>query len=133
MLDDDLVVAKPVLLAATAGTARHALVVDDQMRQLFAYLRALTLPTAVFAAPEDWATSELGMRIERAANELVVLVASGASHSIITHPWASYPHEFDSNAARPDHVAAGVDVNTTLMRLAAGGSALPETNSEPAR
>jgi FMN reductase len=38
VLDDDLLVAKPVLLAATAGTSRHALVIDEQMRPLFAYL-----------------------------------------------------------------------------------------------
>src|SRR3984957_10555613 len=35
-LDNDLLIGKPVILAATAGTARHALVVDDQMRSLFA-------------------------------------------------------------------------------------------------
>jgi len=60
ILDNDLIVAKPVLLAATGGTARHALVIDDQLRPLFAYMRAFTLPTSVYAAPEDWGTSELG-------------------------------------------------------------------------
>src|SRR3984957_12529308 len=54
VLDNDLLIGKPVLLAATAGTARHALVVDDQMRSMFAYLRTLTVPTSLFAAPEDW-------------------------------------------------------------------------------
>ncbi|MGH3154631.1 MAG: NAD(P)H-dependent oxidoreductase, partial [Streptosporangiaceae bacterium] len=37
VLDNDLLIATPVVLAATAGTARHALVADDQMRPLFAY------------------------------------------------------------------------------------------------
>jgi hypothetical protein len=50
VLDNDLLIAKPVALAATAGSSRHALVVDEQMRSLFAYMRALTLPTSVFAA-----------------------------------------------------------------------------------
>ena len=54
ILDNDLLIAKPVVLAATAGTARHALVADDQMRPMFAYLRAMAVPTSVFAAPEDW-------------------------------------------------------------------------------
>ena len=54
VLDNDLLIAKPIALAATAGTARHALVVDEQMRALFAYLRALTVPTSVFASTEDW-------------------------------------------------------------------------------
>jgi FMN reductase len=58
VLDNDLIVAKPVLLAATGGTARHALVIDDQLRPLFAYMRALTLPTSVYAAPEDWGTRD---------------------------------------------------------------------------
>src|SRR3984957_4501546 len=57
VLDNDLLIGKPVVLAATAGTARHALVVDDQMRPLFAYLRTLPVPTSLFAAPEDWGTS----------------------------------------------------------------------------
>ena len=71
VLDNDLLIAKPVVLAATAGSARHALVVDEQMRSLFAYMRALTLPTAVFAAPEDWGAAELGERVRRAGTELV--------------------------------------------------------------
>ena len=59
VLDNDLLIGKPVVLAATAGTARHALVVDDQMRSLFAFLRTLTVPTSLFAAPEDWADTAL--------------------------------------------------------------------------
>ena len=65
VLDDDLLVAKPVLLAATGGTGRHALVIDDQMRPLFAFMRAFTVPSSVYAAPEDWGPSELGQRIAR--------------------------------------------------------------------
>ena len=46
VLDNDLLIAKPVVLAATAGTARHALVVDEQLRSLFAYLRTTAVPTS---------------------------------------------------------------------------------------
>ncbi|MGH3265073.1 MAG: CE1759 family FMN reductase, partial [Trebonia sp.] len=49
VLDSDLLIGLPVVLAATAGMARHALVVDDQMRPLFAYLRTLPVPTSLFA------------------------------------------------------------------------------------
>lgn len=71
----------PVLLAATAGTARHSLALEHAMRPLFSYLRALTVPTGVFAASEDWggdgeAAGALSGRIERAAGELAELVAS---------------------------------------------------------
>jgi len=119
ILDNDLVIAKPVVLAATAGTARHALVVDDQMRPLFAYLRAMTVPTSLFAAPEDWGDPGLGERINRAATELVVLMESGVSRKIKEESWHSYQHEYGSAGG----AEVSVDLDTDLMRLAAGGSA----------
>jgi len=125
VLDDDLLVAKPVLLAATGGTPRHALVIDDQMRPLFAYLRALTVPTSVYAAPEDWGSTELGTRIERAAIELAVLVRAGVEHEIADDAWSSYQHQFAGNATRAERTAADVDFDSPLMRLAAGGSHVP--------
>jgi FMN reductase len=80
VLDKDALTAKPVLLGATAGTARHSLVLEHAMRPLFAYLRAVVTPTAVFAASEDWAGGDgtgrgLADRIDRAAAELADLVA----------------------------------------------------------
>ncbi|WP_307812517.1 FMN reductase [Micromonospora coerulea] len=75
VLDDTALVDKPVLVAATGGTGRHSLVLEHALRPLFSYLRAVVVPTAVFAAPEDWgagdaAQSSLGRRIDRAAGEL---------------------------------------------------------------
>jgi FMN reductase len=80
VLDKDALTAKPVLLGATAGTARHSLVLEHAMRPLFAYLRAVVTPTAVFAASEDWAGGDgtgrgLADRIDRAAAELAALAA----------------------------------------------------------
>ncbi|MGW5052661.1 FMN reductase [Actinokineospora sp. NPDC004072] len=80
VLDKDALVGKPVLLGATAGTARHSLVLEHAMRPLFAYLRAIAVPTGVFAAPEDWGGDggvdrALATRIERAADELAGLVS----------------------------------------------------------
>jgi FMN reductase len=80
VLDKDALTGKPVLMAATAGTARHSLALEHALRPLFAYLRAVVAPTAVFAASEDWAggdVADLGLveRIERAAEELADLVA----------------------------------------------------------
>ncbi len=122
VLDDDLLIAKPVLLAATAGTARHALVADEQMRSLFAYLRAMTVPTSLFAAPEDWADTAFGRRIDRAALELVLLMESRFAEKVRDQSWESYQHEFGSAAARSD--GDGIDLNSDLMRLATGGSAV---------
>ena len=119
VLDNDLLIARPVVLAATAGTARHALVVDDQMRPLFAYLRALTVPTSLFAAPEDWGDPGLNERINRAATELVLLMESGFSHKIKEESWHSYQHEYGSAGG----AEVSIDLGTDLMRLATGGSA----------
>lgn len=117
-LDDDLLIAKPVIVAATAGTARHALVVDEQMRSLFAYLRTLTVPTSLFASSEDWNDAGLGRRIERAAFELVLLMESGFAQQVRDNSWGDYRHEYGSAAAADDDLAVDAD----MMRLAAGGS-----------
>jgi FMN reductase len=119
VLDNDLLIGKPVVLAATAGTARHALVTDDQMRPMFAYLRALTVPTSLFAAPEDWSDPALNQRIDRAASELVLLMESGFARKIRDESWLSYQHEFGSAGG----TETSIDLDTDLMRLATGGSA----------
>jgi FMN reductase len=121
VLDKDLVVAKPVLLAATGGSPRHALVIDDQLRPLFAYMRALTLPTAIYAAPEDWGSADLGRRIERAATELTALVRAGVEHEIVDNAWSGYQHRFAGNAQRAEQTTADVNFDSPLMRLATGG------------
>jgi FMN reductase len=74
VLDKDALAGKPVLVAATGGTARHSLVLDHALRPLFSYLRAVVVPTAVYAASEDWGAEGLPERIERAAGELVALM-----------------------------------------------------------
>jgi FMN reductase len=121
LIDNDLLIAKPVILAATGGTARHAMVVDEQLRPLFAFLRAIPTPTSLYAAPEDWGSSDLGARIARAATELTVLLRSGAARDIADQNWAGYQHEFAGNATRAERKVADVDFDSDLMRLAAGG------------
>lgn len=85
---------KPVLIAATGGTERHTLVLEHAMRPMFTYLRAVVVPTSVYAASSDWgaartgenpnhgstrsATSgdapELGRRVAQAGGELAALI-----------------------------------------------------------
>jgi FMN reductase len=119
VLDNDLLIAKPVLLAATAGTARHALVVDEQLRSLFAYLRTVAVPTSLFAAPEDWNDPSLNKRIDRAALELLLLMESGFAKNVRDESWHSYQHEFGSAGG----TELSIDLDSDLMRLATGGSA----------
>lgn len=122
VLDNDLLIGKPTVLAATAGTARHALVVDEEMRSLFAYLRTLTVPTSLFAATEDWRDKALMGRIDRAVFELVLLMESGFAKAVRDESWQHYPHEFGSAGG----TQTGIDLESDLMRLATGGS--PRTN-----
>ena len=121
VLDNDLLIAKPVVLGATAGTARHALVVDEQMRSMFAFLRTMTTPTSVFASTEDWQDKSLGKRIDRAARELVVLMETGVEARIKDTSWDSYQHEFGSAGGSE----LGIDLGSDLMRLAQGGTLGP--------
>ncbi|MGW7286240.1 FMN reductase [Streptomyces sp. NPDC054847] len=78
----DALTGQPVLVAATGGTARHSLVLEHALRPLFAYLRAAVVPTAVYAASEDWGsggdeyTDGLPARVRRAGGELAALMAA---------------------------------------------------------
>lgn len=69
---------KPVLLAATGGSSRHQLMIDQTMRPLFAYFGALVLPTAVYASADDFAvagapSAQTAARIRRAGAEALRL------------------------------------------------------------
>ncbi|MFE2914509.1 FMN reductase [Kitasatospora indigofera] len=80
VIDNDTLTGKPVLIAATGGTGRHSLALEHAVRPLFSYLRAVVVPTAVYAATDDWGsggdahTDELPARIDRAAGELAALM-----------------------------------------------------------
>ncbi|MGW2153890.1 FMN reductase [Nonomuraea sp. NPDC001699] len=84
VIDNTALAGTPVLVAATGGTPRHSLVLEHALRPLFAYLRAIVVPTAVYAASEDWGgggdafTDGLGERIDRAAGELAGLLTGRA-------------------------------------------------------
>ncbi|BAN48743.1 FMN reductase [Metapseudomonas resinovorans] len=54
LIDLNALVDTPVLLAATGGSERHALVLDHQLRPLFSFFQALTLPIGVYAAEADF-------------------------------------------------------------------------------
>ncbi|GIF97124.1 CE1759 family FMN reductase [Catellatospora citrea] len=118
VLDNDLLIGKPVILAATAGTARHSLVVDEQLRSLFGFLRTVVAPTSLFAAPEDWGDPGLNKRIDRAVLELVLLMESGFARQVRDESWHSYQHEFGSAGG----TEISIDLNSDMMRLAAGGT-----------
>ncbi|WP_392840622.1 FMN reductase [Streptomyces sp. LN500] len=87
LIDHTALTGKPVLIAATGGTARHSLALEHAMRPLFAYLRATVVPTSVYAASEDWGSSGdeytegLPSRIRRAGGELARMISGGRAAS----------------------------------------------------
>jgi FMN reductase len=78
------------------------------------------VPTSLFAAPEDWGDPSLNTRIDRAAFELVLLMKSGFARQVRDQAWQSYQHELGSDGGKE----TDIDVDSELMRLATGGSAL---------
>lgn len=76
---------KPVLIGATAGTARHSLAIDYAIRPMFSYLKSEVVSTAVFAASSDFGADTEGQadgqpltaRVRRAAAELATLLQAG--------------------------------------------------------
>jgi FMN reductase len=88
VIDNDALTGKAVLAAATGGTARHSLALEHALRPLFAYLRAVVVPTAVYAASEDWGgngdplTDTLPRRIVRAGDELAGLMRQRAKSAV---------------------------------------------------
>jgi FMN reductase len=84
LLDPAALLGTPVVLGATGGSMRHSLVVDQELRPLFAFFQAAPVATGVFATPEEWRApgvpgAELAARIDRAAWEAASLAALGSS------------------------------------------------------
>lgn len=59
LIEQDALIDKPVLLAANGGSERHALVIDHQLRPLFSFFQARTLPLGVYATDKDFVDRRL--------------------------------------------------------------------------
>lgn len=123
LLDNDALLARPVLLAATGGSPRHALAVDMALRPLAGYLRAMVVPSALYAAPDDWSTSGslgLGSRVERAAGEMLALLRGAVSTSIMNTSQHSYQRTLSLDPDADDEIV----LDPSMLRAATGGSLL---------
>lgn len=72
----------PVLLAATGGSDRHALIIDHQLRPLFGFFQALSLPMGVYASETDFSqyrisSAQVLERIERAVESALLSLVPG--------------------------------------------------------
>lgn len=111
-VDMELWKDKPVLIGATAGTARHSLAIDYAIRPMFGYLKAEVVPTAVFAASSDFGADTegqadgqpLAVRVRRAAAELTILLQAGHGAATDAAPDADGDA---TGAATPPSPAAG--------------------------
>jgi FMN reductase len=83
----EALINKPVLLAATGGSERHALVIDHQLRPLFSFFQARTLPIGVYAAEKEFdgyaiGASPLQARIELAIRRALPLLSTQAGTEV---------------------------------------------------
>jgi FMN reductase len=72
-----------VILTATGGSDRHALLVEHQMRPLFGFFQAHTLPLGIFASERDFtdyrvSSIELRERIDSTVERALPLITRGA-------------------------------------------------------
>jgi FMN reductase len=80
-VDQNALINKPVVIGATGGGHRHALIVEHQLRPLFGFFSALIVPTSVYASDHefvDGAVADAGVlqRIDSAAAQLALLLES---------------------------------------------------------
>lgn len=90
LIDPAALAGKPVLLTATGGGDRHALVIEHQLRPLFGFFEAASLPTGVYAGGADFRDSQpvsdaLLTRLDRAVEQFA--------------PWLSRNQAATSSAA----------------------------------
>lgn len=137
IMDPDAIVDMPVALTATGGSERHALMTDTDMRSLFAFMRAIAAPTSLVAATKDWAGEALSSREQRVGAELGALIESDVRNVVLRAAGSYYRRSFSADrAAAGEPTGAsdagedgssgaedGLDFDSALMRLAAGGMA----------
>ncbi|HEY4202136.1 MAG TPA: FMN reductase [Devosiaceae bacterium] len=86
-VDATALIGKPVVIAATGGGPRHSLVVEHQLRPLFGFFSALTIPTSIYAEDKSFdgfAEIDPGIlaRIELAASQTAVVLSAQRQHRL---------------------------------------------------
>ena len=89
LLDPKALEGRHVLLAATGGSDRHALVIEHQLRPLFAFFGAHVLPVSLYAVNGDFVSSKelapaFRERIGRAVDQIAGLVSRGTAPNRIS-------------------------------------------------
>jgi FMN reductase len=79
LVHHEALAGKIVVLAATGGSLLHGLVTEHQLRPLFGFFNAWTVPTTIYATEQDFANfkvvnPDIHARIARAVREAVGLL-----------------------------------------------------------
>jgi FMN reductase len=79
LVHHEALAGKIVVLVATGGSLIHGLVTEHQLRPLFGFFRALTIPTTIYATEQDFAdfkivNPDIHARIVRAVGQAVGLL-----------------------------------------------------------
>jgi FMN reductase len=90
LVDQHALVGKPVVLAATGGSLLHGLVTEHQLRPLFSFFNALTLPTTIYAVSADFERYRLVGesvldRVARVVEEAAAQLRCAVSETRITN------------------------------------------------
>lgn len=110
-VDQDALLNKPVLVGATGGGHRHALVVEHQLRPLFGFFSALVVPTSVYVSDHEFLDGrivEQGVldRIELAGTQLALLLAAQRQPARV-HPEIVIARSEGYDLAEPAHELQG--------------------------
>ncbi|MGP5008260.1 CE1759 family FMN reductase [Brachybacterium tyrofermentans] len=129
---------KPVLLGATAGTARHSLAIDYAIRPLFGYLKAEVVPTVVFAASADFGAGTEGQadeqplaaRVRRAASELATMLRAPRTEGVApddaetSQPCTAAQRSASASAGSPEPVSTRPPLDTEFTDFVPMGTLL---------
>lgn len=79
LIHQDALIDVPVILAATGGGDKHCLVIEHQLRPLFAFLQAFAVPAGIYASGPDFLDEErttelVHTRIQTAARQAAELL-----------------------------------------------------------
>ena len=91
-------VDKAIVLTATGGSERHALLVEHQMRPLFGFFQALTLPLGIFASEVDF----VDYRVESEGVQSRIELAVRRTLPLLTGHLELVPRVATAEFGRPD-------------------------------
>lgn len=104
-VDQFSLVDVPVLLAASGGSDRHALVLEHQLRPLFSFFQAQTLPIGVYATDQDFTNYQVSSPVLRDRIKLAAARALPVFHYAASQPArpnaAQQPHHSNVKLNQP--------------------------------